>query len=61
MNLKNSVQVKALYDYTATGIPNSKGVLDMSFKKGDIMKILEERPGSAWVKAKLNKQEGMVS
>jgi len=60
INLKNSVQVRALYDYTATGTPNSKGELDMSFKKGDVMKVIEERPGSAWVKAKLNKQEGMV-
>lgn len=35
--------VKALYDYNATGKKNSKGEVDISFAKGDIMKIIETR------------------
>jgi uncharacterized protein YgiM (DUF1202 family) len=36
-------KVTALFDYVAQGKSNNKGELDMSFKKGDEMELVEER------------------
>jgi len=60
MNLKNLVQVKALYDYASQGKKNPKGEIDLGFQRGDIMLVIEEPTGSAWYKVRKGSEEGLV-
>eukprot|EP01116_Phalansterium_solitarium_P016542 TRINITY_DN3860_c0_g1_i8.p1 TRINITY_DN3860_c0_g1~~TRINITY_DN3860_c0_g1_i8.p1 ORF type:complete len:694 (+),score=330.37 TRINITY_DN3860_c0_g1_i8:1340-3421(+) len=49
LNLKNYMCVRAMYDYQAQQKKNSRGELDISFCKNDVLRVLDERAGSGWM------------
>jgi len=60
LNLKTKSFACAQYDYKSAGQKNARGETDLSFMKGDIVEILDERPGNSWMKVSLNNEEGLV-
>jgi len=58
-NTPPAVYARALYDYTARGQRNAYGEIDLSFKKGDLLLVIQERP-NGWMKGAMNGVEGLI-
>lgn len=58
-DLNSTGYLKAKFTYASRGHQNKQGEIDLSFQKGDVMKVLEVRKNQ-WILVKLNEQVGLI-